>query len=120
MGFLKLDSLKPFFLAILALPVSHLARFSSSWTHLAKSPQAFDHAKHMLHSRANARLAAVLCSLDLIGYTTFPCALICEVLGIGRLALNQILLAGVGRVTVDPGLVAVQQIRQRMFVMHIG
>ena len=38
----------------------------------------------------------------------------------GSLALNQLLLAGVGRVTVHTLLIAMEQIGQRVLFMHIG
>src|SRR6266568_2588188 len=47
-------------------------------------------------------------------------ALLGEVLGLRRLLPDQRLLSGVTGITVDPPLGAVQQVRQRMLVMHVG
>ena len=46
--------------------------------------------------------------------------LVCKVFGLGGLALDQLLLAGVGRVTVHTLLIAMEQIGQRVLVMHVG
>lgn len=81
--------------------------------HLAKAPQPLDHAEHVLHPRAHARLVAILGLQGLVVDAVAPRALVGEVPGLGRLAFDQFLLAGIGRVTVYALLVAMEQTRQR-------
>lgn len=88
--------------------------------HLAKAPQALDHAKHVFDPGTHPRLVAVLRPSGLIDLTLPANPLIGEVLGLWRLADNQLFLAGVGAVAVDTPLGSMEQIGQRMLVMHIG
>ena len=62
----------------------------------------------------------VLGPFNLVDLASPTYALDGEVLGLRRLAINERLLSVVGRVAVDAPPVAVQQVRQRIFVVHIG
>lgn len=65
-------------------------------THLAKPPQALDHAEHALDPNADARLAAVLRSRGFVDFALpVAHALVGGVLGPRRLAGDQLLLAGI-------------------------
>ena len=57
---------------------------------------------------------AVLGPLRLVDHPAPACALVGEVFGLGRLAPDQSLLAGVGRVAIHALFVAMQQIGQRV------
>lgn len=74
----------------------------------------------MFDPRANLRLVAVFAALHLINDTRAAGALIREVARLGRFASNQFLLARVGAVALDAPLLPMQQMWQRMLVMHIG
>lgn len=74
----------------------------------------------MLDACPDARLVAVLPPGHLIDEAFALGALVREVFGSGRLAFNQRPLARIGRVAVDALLVAMEQVRQGMFVVHIG
>ena len=73
-----------------------------------------------VNASADAGLVAVLGPLHFVYLCRTARALVGEVLGLWGLACYQRLLTGIGRVAIDPLLIAVQQIRQWVLVMHVG
>ena len=78
--------------------------------HLGKSPQPLDHCKHVFHTPPDLRLAAILAPFPLVDFTTFLDPLVGEVFCLGCLAMHQLLLAGIGTVTIHPLFFSMQQI----------
>jgi hypothetical protein len=76
--------------------------------------------KNLLHSCANFGLVPVPSLEDFVHHTITTGALVGEVFGVRCGTLNQLLLTGIGQVTRDTLFIATKQIRQRMFVMHVG
>jgi len=75
----------------------------------------------MFDPSPDLRLVAVLAALHLVDFTARAArALIREVARLRRFAVYQRLLARIGSVTVDPPLLAVQQLRERVLVMHVS
>ncbi|KXK54720.1 MAG: hypothetical protein UZ07_CHB004002496, partial [Chlorobi bacterium OLB7] len=92
----------------------------TSISHLGKAEHALDDEEGMLDLGPHLRLATVLLALPL-GQRPVPAGLpVGEVLRARRDLADQCLLAGVGRVAIDPVLVAMQQLRNRVLVMHVG
>lgn len=99
-------------------PVAVLGQTSIG--HLGKAEHALDDKEGMLDLGPHLRLAAVLLTLPL-GQRLVPAGLpVGEVLRARRSLADQRLLAGVGRVAIDPALAAMQQLRDRVLVMHVG
>lgn len=74
----------------------------------------------MLDLGAHPRSGPVLLTLPLGQRLVTAALLIREVAGLRRCLADELLLTGVGRVAIDPALIAVQQLRDRMLVMHVG
>src|SRR6266704_5567153 len=89
-------------------------------THFGKAEDALDDADGVLDLGSDPRLGAILGALFRRQVAIATTALLGEVLGLRRLLPDQRLLSGVTGITVDPPLAAVQQVRQRMLVMHVG
>src|SRR6266567_1442556 len=89
-------------------------------THFGKAEDALDDADGVLDLGSDPRLGAILGALFRRQVAIATTTLLGEVLGLRRLLPDQCLLSGVTGVTVDPPLAAVQQVRQRMLVMHVG
>jgi hypothetical protein len=87
---------------------------------LVEPPKPLDNTEDVLHPCANPGLVSVLGALDLVNDATPAHPLIGEVLGLWRLGLDQLLLAGVGAVAIHPLLLAMQQVRQRVLVVYVG
>lgn len=88
--------------------------------HLGKAEDALDDQKGMLDLGPHLRLDPVLLALPLGQRLVTGALLIGEVLRLRRGLADQCFLAGIGRVAIDPVLVAMQQLRDRMLVMHVG
>jgi hypothetical protein len=89
--------------------------------HLAEAPLPLDHREDVLDAGAHLGLLAVAGALDLIGHAIdLAHPLVGAVLGRRRLAGDQLLLSRVGAVAIDLELIAVQQIGQRVLVVHVG
>ena len=87
---------------------------------LGKAKDALDDEKGVLHLGAHTRLPAVLLALTFSQPSIAKPLLIGEVTRLRCGPGDQRLLAGVGGVAIHPLLVAVQQLRERMFVVHVG
>ena len=87
---------------------------------LVKPPQAFDHSADVLHSGADSGLVSVFAAIHLVDGTALAHPfLVGEVLGLRRLGHDQLLLTGVGTFAIHALLLAMQQVRQRMLVVHV-
>src|SRR6266545_8295323 len=89
-------------------------------THLSKAEDALDDPDRVLDLGADARLGAVLGALLRRQVAVAATALLGEVLGLRRMLPNQFALASVTGVAIHSPLVTMQQVRQRVLVMHVG
>lgn len=92
----------------------------SAVTHLGEAEDALDDQEGMLDLGAHPRPGPILLTLPLGQRLVTAALLIREVAGFRRCLADELLLTGVGRVAIDPALVAVQQLRDQMLVMHVG
>lgn len=89
-------------------------------TDLGKAKDALDDEKGMFNFGAHTRLPAILLLFPFGKSSVAKPLLVDEVTSLGCSLGDQLLLAGVGGVAIHPLLVAVQQLRDGVFVMHIG
>src|SRR5277367_5113822 len=87
---------------------------------LAKAEDVLDHAEYMLDLGSHSRLVAVLRLLDLVDLPAKAIALVSEVLGSRCMPVNEVRMTLIPLVAPDPRLGAVQQVGQRVAVLHIG
>ena len=99
-----------------AIAVLHHAAIA----HLGEAEDALDDEKGMFHLGAHTRLSAVLLALTFSQSSVAKPLLVGEVTRHGCGLGDQLLLAGVGGVAIHAPFVAVQQLRDGMFVMHVG
>src|SRR4051812_3718732 len=89
---------------------------------LGEAPNALERQEWMLDLGAHGRLRAIALLLGLVKRAVPMGGLIGEVLGVGRNLLESrtLLLAPVGAVSIEPSLLAVQQVGQLLAVVHVG
>src|SRR5271170_287043 len=92
----------------------------TSVANLAEAKDVLDHTEDMLHFGSHSRLVAVLCLLNLIDLAVKTIALVGEVLRSRRMPVDEVSMALITLVAPDPRLGAVQQVGQRVSVLHIG
>ena len=90
--------------------------------YLGEAPNTLERQEWMLDLGAYGRLAAIALLLGLVKRAMPVCRLIGEVLVLGRKLLEPrtLLLAPRGAVSVEPSLLAMQQLGQLLAVMHVG
>src|SRR5215203_2629524 len=90
--------------------------------HLGEAPNALERQEWMLDLRAHRRLPAIGLLLGIAERAVPVCGLIGEVLGLGCTLLEPrtLLLAPVGAVSIEPSLLAMQQVGQLLAVVHVG
>src|SRR6266853_5599704 len=89
-------------------------------THFDEAEDALDDADGVLNLGPDPRFGAILGALFRRQVAIATTAFLGKVLGLRRVLPNQFLLSRIASVAVDPPLAAVQQVRQRMLVMHVG
>jgi len=88
--------------------------------HLGKAEDALYDQEGVLDLGSHLGLGPVLLPLS-VGERIVPATLLVgEVLSLRSGLSNQCLLAGVGRVAIDPVLIAMQKLRDGMLVMNVG
>src|ERR1700754_1583240 len=87
--------------------------------HLREAPQALHNSEHVFNPCANLRLVAVLAPRHFVDDALAARTLMGEVAGLWCLPRDQRFLARVRAVAVHALLLSVQQLWQRMLVMHI-
>lgn len=92
---------------------------SCGMANLREVPQPFHDREYVLDPGADFRLVAVLAPRHFVANVLATRALVGEVTCLRSLAVNQCSLARVCAVAVDALLVTVQQLGQRMLVVHI-
>ena len=90
--------------------------------YLGEAPNTLERQEWMLDLGAYGRLPPIALLLGLVKRAMPVCRLIGEVLGLGRKLLEPrtLLLAPRGAVSVEPSLLAMQQLGQLLAVMHVG
>src|SRR5262249_2027245 len=87
---------------------------------LGEAEHPLDHPDAMLDLGTYAGLPAVLSPLHLIDHATMAVASVGEVSGAGRMFADHSLLAAIRLISVDPRLLAVQQLAQHVRIVHIS
>src|SRR5450830_637647 len=87
---------------------------------LCKSPETLETKERMLHFGAHTGFAPIGFFVLLAQWPVTVCTLVGEVARLRGNRLERILLSVVGRVTIQPGLLACEQLVQLLAVMHVG
>jgi hypothetical protein len=87
---------------------------------LAEAEDVLDHPEHVLDLGAHPRLVAILRLFHFVDPAMEAVASVREVLRLRCMLMNKVCLTVIALVTPDPRLLAVQQIRQRFAVGHVG
>src|SRR4051812_37967632 len=90
--------------------------------YLGEAPNTLERQEWMLDLGAYGRLPAIALLLGLVKRAMPVCRFVGEVLGLGRNLLEPrtLLLAPIGAVSIEPSLLAVQQVGQLLAVVHVG
>ena len=99
-------------------PVSVLCQ--PTITNFGPAEDALDHQERMFDLRPNLRLRAVPGPLRLAQRAMAMGFGLDETLGLGRVLPNDVALPAVGRIAPHPRLLAMQQMGQRLAIMHVG